>query len=318
MDHLNIKNLSKSAQDVFLSGKLKKFIQIYEARNIRKAAEQLRISQPPLTIALKQLEEALGQTLFTRSAHGVTPTPQGELLYRYASSMRQTAKLAFETLSQEPKGTNYRLRIGAGVAWTSAILPQVLSDLRSNHANLTFDMIEGVSDQLAASFTKGDIDLFIAASPMNDRELTDVTRQNMGNLKMFAVADRHSIIAQKKNVTIADLIETEWAGFLEDEIFVHLASHYMQVQGLNLPQIAMRTNSVTALLAYISGSEMVSMLASPLAEVAQNNGLVKLPMEQELWEVPMYVFVRNALLDLPITKSFVALIERHVQEFYDM
>lgn len=316
MDDFNRKNLSLSAQDIFLSGKLAKFLQIYEAGNIRKAAEAMRISQPPLTVALKELEAALGETLFVRSQHGVTPTPAGDLLYNYASSMRQTAHLAFESFAQRRNGKPQKLRIGAGVAWTSSVLPDVLSDLRSIHPDLAFDMMTGVSDQLAASFAKGDVDMFIAASPINNNELTDVKRQYIGNLKMIAVADRDSSIAQQKNVSIADLVAHDWAGFLEDETFVHLASHYVQVQGLNMPQIAVRTNSVTALLAYLQGSDMVTLLASPLADIAEKNGLVKLPMDQDLWQVPMYLFIRHALFDLPIVKKFVALTEQHLLDFH--
>ncbi len=312
MAHLDTKKLSSNATDALLNSKLRKFLAIYEQASIHKAAEDLRISQPALTVALKQLEESFGEVLFTRSVHGMAPTVAGDLLYRYACSIRQTARLAIESFAEARAGVTKRLRVGAGVAWTTTVLPAILTKLRAKYPGLSVDLVAGVGDQLAALYSKGEIDLFFSASPAVQTDLADVTRQHLTNLPMVAVADCRNPIAQKPRVSAADLVSVEWAGFYEDESFIHLSNHYMSVRGLPAPNIIMRTNSVAALTAFVHGSDTVSLVISPLANAAAASGLVPLPLEEPLWDVPVYLFVREFVYDVPMISDFIKLIKLSV------
>lgn len=62
-------------------------ITIARARSINRAAEQLYVSQPSLTSAIKELEKELGITLFYRSGRGVTLTGDGEEFLQYARQL---------------------------------------------------------------------------------------------------------------------------------------------------------------------------------------------------------------------------------------
>jgi LysR family cyn operon transcriptional activator len=60
------------------------FCCVVSTGNILKASEQLYISQPAVSRAIKQLENNIGCQLFVRSSRGVKLTKQGEILYKYA------------------------------------------------------------------------------------------------------------------------------------------------------------------------------------------------------------------------------------------
>ena len=62
-------------------------ITIARTRSINRAAEQLSVSQPSLTSAIKELEKELGITLFYRSGRGVTLTGDGEEFLQYARQL---------------------------------------------------------------------------------------------------------------------------------------------------------------------------------------------------------------------------------------
>ena len=217
-DH-DTKKLSLRATDALLNSRLRKFLAIYEHSNIHKAAEELSISQPALTVALKQLEESFGEPLFRRSVQGMIPTPAGNLLYRYACSIEQTARLAIESLLEARDGTSRKLRVGAGVAWTTTVLPSVLTQLRSDFPGLSVDLVVGVGDQLASLYRKGKIDLFFSASPVVQYDLTDVHRKYLTNLAMVAVADSKNALSSKKRVSAKDLVEAEWLVFMRMTAF---------------------------------------------------------------------------------------------------
>lgn len=315
MNDLDRNNLSLNATNALLHSRLRKFLAIYEHSNIHKAADDLRISQPALTVALKQLEESFGTPLFQRSVQGMTPTPAGKLLYRYASSIRQTARLAVESFAEVRDGVTRKLRVGAGVAWTTTVLPDALAALRSDYPGLSVDLIAGVGDQLASLYKKGEIDLFFSASPVVQDDLTDIHRKYLTNLPMVAVADSRHPLSAKRSVSAGDLVAAEWAGFYEDESFIHLSNHYMAVRGLAAPKIMMRTNSVAALTAFIHGSNMISVLIAPLANAAQAAGFTQLQLEEPLWDIPMNLFVRKTVNDLPVVTRFIQLVEQQMDQY---
>ncbi len=75
------------------------FMKIAELHSMNQAAEQLFISQPSLTSAIKSLEDDLNITIFTRSNKGVLLTEDGQKLYRYGQNILSNVEL-IENISQ--------------------------------------------------------------------------------------------------------------------------------------------------------------------------------------------------------------------------
>jgi DNA-binding transcriptional LysR family regulator len=287
-----------------LNRRLLHFLTAFEGGNINRAAEDLGISQPALSMSLRQLEGDLGAELFVRQARGVIPTEAGEVLYRYAISMRNGARLAEEEIAAIGSGMLSRLRLGAGVAWTTTIMPDVLIDLQVQFPGMSIDMITGVGDQLAGLFLSGKIDVLLAAGSMPSLDSRDIEKEFIANLPMLAVADRLHPLSHRDCVMPAELVSATWAGFYEDEGFFHLAQHYMALRGLPAPKIAIRTNSAAALTSLVRASEMVTILMSPLARSACSAGLSELRLAEPLWEMPINVYYRRMAAELSAVKAF--------------
>lgn len=76
------------------SRQLRAFVAVYEERNITRAAARLFVTQPSLSVTIRQLEEALGTTLFTREARGVDVSEAARRLYPQAQRLlAQMARL---------------------------------------------------------------------------------------------------------------------------------------------------------------------------------------------------------------------------------
>lgn len=82
---------------------LKYAVQVAADGTFSAAARRLFITQPSLTAAIKELEHELGITIFARSNHGATPTPEGETFLGYARQvMEQTALIEERYLGAAP------------------------------------------------------------------------------------------------------------------------------------------------------------------------------------------------------------------------
>lgn len=280
-----------------LSRRTLQFLAVFDAGSIFGAAERLNISQPALSMSIRQLEEEIGTPLFHRRARGVEPTEAGQALYRYALSIRQSARLAHEEVVMMASATPAKLRLGAGVAWTTTVLPPVLVDLQTRYPGISIDLLTGVGDQLADLFMQGEIDVFVAAGSMPQLEAPDIVREFVGKLPMVAVADPRYPLLKKSAVTPAELGRSDWAGFYEDEGFLHHAQHYMALRGLRPPRITMRTNSVAALTTLVKNSNLVTILTAPHAKSESMSSLRVIPLSEPLWEIPVNIYFRRTGAD---------------------
>ena len=91
---------------------LRAFVTVARSGNLTRAAVQLHLTQPAVSLQIKNLQEALGVALFSRTSHGLTLTRDGQALLPHAERALAAAgdvERAAATLRQEVRG---RLRIG--------------------------------------------------------------------------------------------------------------------------------------------------------------------------------------------------------------
>lgn len=81
---------------------LKYVIEVARSRSISKAAQNLFISQPSLSNALKELEKELGITIFYRTNKGILITPEGSEFLGYARQVVEQAELLENRYSNAP------------------------------------------------------------------------------------------------------------------------------------------------------------------------------------------------------------------------
>src|SRR5947209_20175879 len=65
--------------------RLRYFVAVAEARSVGKAAERLRMAQPPLSVQIRKLEAEIGAPLFRRGTRGMDLTEAGQALFVRAS-----------------------------------------------------------------------------------------------------------------------------------------------------------------------------------------------------------------------------------------
>lgn len=110
---------------------LKAFLAVFEERNITAAAQRLFISQPTLSVTIKQLEDELGVALFVRQPRGVEVSAEARVLYPQARRMVAEA----HALSRLFRGRENRIALELGVEGDIAD-SQIETFLRMAHQGL--------------------------------------------------------------------------------------------------------------------------------------------------------------------------------------
>lgn len=139
-----------------------------------RAADACAISQPALSVQIRDLEEALGTTLFERGARHVRLTGFGE---DFADRIRDILR-AVDELGDMARAAQGRLagRLRVGIIPTIApyLLPTLLGDLARSHPGLELHVRETLTARLVEELLDGRLDTAIVALPVSEPALTEV------------------------------------------------------------------------------------------------------------------------------------------------
>jgi LysR family transcriptional regulator, hydrogen peroxide-inducible genes activator len=139
-----------------------------------RAAEACAISQPALSMQIKEMEETLGGVLLERSARQLRLTKFGEeLLARVREILRSVDELGdFARASRDRLAG--RLRVGMIPTIAPYLLPKVIENLARIHPELDIHVRETLTPRLIKEVSEGRLDTAIVALPVSEPSLTEV------------------------------------------------------------------------------------------------------------------------------------------------
>ena len=205
---------------------------VAELKNITKASEILRISQPAASLQIKQLEEELNGQLFIRKNKGVELTVLGKILQEKIDKIIKELDI-IQNLGTTQKALNDGvLRIGANSSNCNQIISKHLIEFASLYPNLKIIMVRGSSQSLINKLENNLVDLIFvdslcAQSKFDCVKVFPVEYQLIGNKNMYL---------KFKNQNLSDI------DFLKNNLILPNANNnsrkyidaYCQQNGLNI------------------------------------------------------------------------------------
>ncbi len=149
--------------------RLRYFVILAEEKHFGRAARRLSLSQPPLSHAIRQLEDDLGAALFERTSRRVALTPAGVALLHEARGILQRTENARALVRDVAGGRRGRLRIGFSGAMIYRGLPQLLDALRARAPDIEVQLHEMNSAEQIAALRHNELSLgFVNVSALPD------------------------------------------------------------------------------------------------------------------------------------------------------
>lgn len=137
-------------------------------RNLTKAAQELHITQPSISYAIKQMEEALDLKLFHRLSKGVELTEEGRALFTYVEqsfALLDSAQNHLQNLKQLNEG---EIRIGASDSLIKHLLLPHLNTFHKSHPGIRIRLSHGKTPELVQRLKEGEIDCAVVHMPIED------------------------------------------------------------------------------------------------------------------------------------------------------
>ena len=153
---------------------LRYFEALAQRRHFGRAAEDCSISQPALSVQIKELEAIVGAPLVERSARNVHLTGLGELFAERAGEILRAVD-ELEELGRAGSGPlSGRLRIGVIPTVAPYLLPSVIMALSTEHPELDLRPRETVTQRLIEDLSEARLDVAIVALPVSEPFLHEV------------------------------------------------------------------------------------------------------------------------------------------------
>jgi DNA-binding transcriptional LysR family regulator len=231
---------------------IRSFLAVAEHLNFRRAAEQLGLSQPALSLQVQALEQEIGVQLLHRDRQTTSLTYAGGIFQDRGSELLRRSERAAEKARRAAKGSIDFLRIGfISTATTAGLLPPLIARFRASHPSIELTLQNIPNAEQLALIESGGLDLGfvrLPATPPPTVDLAAVHRERHALL----MPDGHPL-AGKKNLCADDLQRHPFIMYSRKNA---PAYHDFIMRSLNNfgvnPQIAQEVGEMYTLVALVS------------------------------------------------------------------
>lgn len=286
------------------------FDAIARARSVTRAAEELSLSQPAVSHALRRLRAAMGDPLFVRGRNALTLTPRAKAAARPIANILMEARRIVASARFESATLARRFRIAASDYAMMALIPAVARALR-DAAPESEIAVFGVGADLFDRLEAGDLDLAFwgAAAPRAPFVADELFREGFVGL-----VDAAHPLAAAASAGAVDLdrylahphVVASFAGTSRSPVDKALADLG------RVRQIGLSTPSFAANLAALKNSDLVMSAPSRLVGALDVAGLVAFDLPLTIPRHPYWLVSHRAAEADPAAQWFRALVQRAV------
>jgi DNA-binding transcriptional LysR family regulator len=244
--------------------RMKQFLLLIALGNhgsIRKAADEMSISQPAASKSLLEMESVLGVQLFERTHSGLAPTEAGRCAIEHAQGIvgaLRRMKYELDVIRHNRQGI---LRIGMIMgAVTGAFCDVVRRACESRHG-LMVDAQEGTTAELMLKLRSGELDLVFARSGAADGQ-PDIESRLLDTEPVCIAAGVHHELDAEGVYGCDELIKYPWVGYDETAPMAALLTNWFEDHVGQPPVIKLRTTSALVTVATLCNTDCLAMLPS--------------------------------------------------------
>jgi DNA-binding transcriptional LysR family regulator len=281
---------------------LRAFAGVAQCQSFSQAARELRISQPALTVAIKQLEDIVGVSLFDRTTRRVMLSPEGADFLPTVKRLLSDFNLAIEDIQATATRRRGRVCLSAVHSVATMILPQAMRDFSRQYPKTKIQLRDGNSSQVILHVRRNETDVGFASRPSDaapELGFVPLFRDRMGVL-----AARDNALFKLKAISWSDLARQDFIGLTSDT-----ATGAILDQLPNLPPtlVAPRheVSNNSTLWAMLKLGNGVTASAALSAIECANEGLCFRPLSNPTVWRTVYIIIRRGRDLTPATKELI-------------
>ncbi len=182
---------------------LEAFVSVAAAGNFTRAAELLHISQPALTVQIRQLEEVMGVRLLDRNTRTVRLTKIGQQLAPVVQRILRELETVVAHAHDMAAGVRGTVSIAALPSACSMILPKIIAGYRAGHPGIAISLKDAVAQKVIAMVRNDEVDFGVGSFAEPDPSIQVLP---LFTDRMRVVFPLDSPLARKRKIGLKDLV----------------------------------------------------------------------------------------------------------------
>jgi DNA-binding transcriptional LysR family regulator len=190
---------------------LRQFVAVAEEMSFHRAAERLHMAQPPLTAAIRKIEQELGVPLLERGNRITRITEAGQVFLIEARRTLAQFERTLGNTRRAARGLTESLRLTFVDSTVNALLPGILRQFRQAHPQAEFHLQEATTAEqlIVLRDDRADIGMVVLPiAPQDELQILPFLQDRM----VLALPDHHPLATQR-HVTLSDLADQPWVLF---------------------------------------------------------------------------------------------------------
>ncbi len=255
---------------------LKYFLEIYNQRSIKKAAEKLIISPQAVSKTIKEIEEELQVTLFIRGKKSLEPTTEAVFLKNHAVKILEEYE-NINAIKSFYKRENKILTIYAVDGFLQYVTIKFIEDFQKIFPDILLNIIETTEKDIVEKLERRDIDTAIITRTLNS-ELFNHTY--LYSNKNCVVINKENPLAKKLTISQTDLDQQPIAG--KGMAYSCYSSNVRRLFQRNInPKIKLETTNDSLIINMAERNLAIGITLDYIAFSADSKHVVIRPFEEE-------------------------------------
>ena len=246
---------------------LRAFVGVARSLSFARACEQLHLSQPALSLAIRDLERELGGRLFTRTTRQVRLTPEGADLLPLAEQLLADWERVGEGVRRRFALEAGNLGVAAMPSFAANRLPGLLRAYRTRHPDVVLAIRDVVHEQVLDLVESGRVEVGFCFEPESSPSLSF---EPLYVDRFIAIVPRGSALARRRSVKAAALLADHFIALERPSSMRRLIESALDDAGLPF-DARLYCDQLTTVIQLVAGGLGVSVIPSlsrPQAEAA--------------------------------------------------
>ena len=286
---------------------LRIFLAVARLRSFTTAAYELHLSQPDVSLHIRELEEEIGLNLFERVGRKIHPTQAGELLKERADRIFAQLRETEQAMAEIKGLVRGSLLIGASTTPGMYLLPQALSNFRRRFPGINVQMKIANTEEIERSVRGMEVDIGFTGGVLTPSKELKVETYIEDELVLI-LPPKHPF-AKKKKILVSDLNEATFIlrepGSATRQVFEQaLRGHQTRIK------IGMELGSTEAIKQAVAEGVGISVVSKYAVARETKLGLLSMSRIHGLpFFRPLFIVYHGQRLLPPAARAFLGLLQ---------